>query len=89
VSLACAVIGTPTDVNWTVLKYPDVEYASSLRVLVGSERSYTPARELSDAMSALVYNLDSANALHLVKGSAQFGGKTEAGRTWPCEDYCD
>jgi len=43
-------------VNWAVLKYPD---ASSPRKLdAGGGRSYTPAREFSDAMSALLYNFD-------------------------------
>jgi hypothetical protein len=50
------VTTSPTDVNWAVLQYPD---ASSPRKLdAGSDRSYTPAREFSDAMSALLYNFD-------------------------------
>lgn len=45
------VTARPTDVNWAVLQYPDVSSA-------GSGRSYTPAREFRDAMSALLYNFD-------------------------------
>jgi hypothetical protein len=51
------VTATPTVVNWIVSPYV------LSRELVGRLRSYTPDRELSDAMSALVYNLDSIIAL--------------------------
>lgn len=50
-----AVTAIPTDVNWTV--------SLCQRELDGRFRSYTPARELSDAMSALLYNLDNMVAL--------------------------
>jgi len=47
------------DVNWTVLLFP---YVPS-RGFDGRLRSYTPDRELSDAMSALLYSLDSIKPL--------------------------
>lgn len=60
-TVSSVVRAIPTDVNWAVLKYPDV---SSPRELDGSSgRSYTPARELSDAMRALLYNFDNTIAL--------------------------
>ena len=50
------VTGIPTDVNWAVLKRPDVVQPPSRESdLVGS--SFIAARELSDATSALLYNL--------------------------------
>jgi hypothetical protein len=50
------VIATPTDVNWAVLR-PEAGLLSSHESdIVG--RSYAVVRELSDAMSALLYNLD-------------------------------
>jgi hypothetical protein len=59
-TVSSAATGIPTDVNCTVLKYPSV---SSPRDLDTGNRSYTPARELSDAMSALLYNFDNTIAL--------------------------
>jgi hypothetical protein len=50
------VIGTPTDVNWAVLK-------RVVRVSSRDSDTYTPARELSDAMRALLYNLDNTITL--------------------------
>ena len=48
--------------NWGVLKRRDVVWLSSGESdIVG--RSYTPARELRDAMSALLYNLDNTITL--------------------------
>ena len=56
------VTGIPTDVNWEALKRPDVVLLSSLESdILGC--SFTPARELSDAMSALLYNLDNTITL--------------------------
>jgi hypothetical protein len=49
------VTAIPTDVNWTV--------SLCKREHDGGFRSYTPARELSDAMSALLYSLDNIIAL--------------------------
>jgi hypothetical protein len=59
-TVSSAATGIPTDVNRTVLEYLDV---SSPRELDDGSRSYTPARELSDAMSALLYNFDNTIAL--------------------------
>jgi hypothetical protein len=59
-TMSSAATGIPTDVNWTVLRYPSV---SSPRDLDAGNRSYTPVRELSDAMSALLYNFDNTIAL--------------------------
>jgi hypothetical protein len=57
------VAAMPTDVNWIVSSFPCVWS----RERDGRLRSYTPDRELSDAMSAMVYNLDSAIALRSEK----------------------
>ena len=49
------VTGIPTDVNWAVLKRLDViRLSESSRESDIVACSYTPARELSDAMSALL-----------------------------------
>jgi hypothetical protein len=50
------VTGIPTDVNWAVLKRPDVVQPPS-RESDPIESSFIAARELSDATSALLYNL--------------------------------
>jgi hypothetical protein len=63
----------PTDVNWTVLKYPDV--SSPRKLDAGSDRSYTPAREFSDAMSALLYNLDNVIPLRPEGPGSQGSGQ--------------
>ena len=63
------VTAIPTDVNWTVLPFPYVAW----RELDGRLRSYTPDRELSDAMSALLYSLDSIKPLGSEAKSAAAG----------------
>ena len=78
----------PTDVNWTVLQFP---YVPS-RELDGRLRSYTPDRELSDAMSALLYNLDNIIALGSEAKSVAVGtleGEREGRRTRRCGGCCD
>jgi hypothetical protein len=61
-SYAPVVTGIPTDVNWAVWKRPVVVWPSSCEFDI-CERSYTPARELSDDISALLYNLDNTMTL--------------------------
>ena len=56
------VTGIPTDVNWAVLKRLDVTRLSCRESDVAA-CSYAPTRELSDAISALLYNLDSTITL--------------------------
>ena len=61
-SNSLVVTGIPIDVNWGVLKRRDVVWLPSGKSdIVG--RSYTPARELRDTMSALLYNLDNTITL--------------------------
>ena len=50
------VTGMPTDVNWAVLKGPDAVQLSPRKSNI-VKRSCTLARVLSDATSALLYNL--------------------------------
>ena len=67
------VTAIPMDVNWVVLPFPCVWS----RELDGRLRSYTPDRELSDAMSALLYNLDNTIALRSEAKSAAVGALRE------------
>ena len=81
------VTAIPTDVNWPVLLFL---YVLSCE-LDGRLRSYTPDRELSDAMSALLYNLDNIIALDAEAKSAAVGtleGQREGKHTRRCEGYC-
>lgn len=66
---SAVVMGIPTDVNWAVLKRPDVVQPPSRESdLVGS--SFIAARELSDATSALLYNLGNTITLRAKLKSA-------------------
>ena len=79
------VTAIPMDVNWTVLPYV------VSRELDGRLRSYTPDRELSDAMSALLYNLDNVIALSPEAKSAPVGNlerQREGKHTRQCGGYC-
>ena len=81
------VTAIPTDVNWIVSLFL---YVWS-REVDGRHRSYTPDRELSDAMSALLYNLDNTVALRSEAKSAAVGTLREQGegrRTRRRGGYC-
>ncbi len=85
------VIGTPTDVNWAV--GGGLLLRGTLRASNAEVRSYTPTRELSDDMSALLYNLDNTITLQEKPGQRARNLSSDAQntvrRTWRREKDCD
>ncbi len=84
--------GIPTDVNWAVWRRPVVAWLSS-RESNAAWRSYKPTRELSDDMSALLYNLDNTITLQAKPGqrarNLSSDAQNTARRTWRYEKNCD